>query len=144
LNNETYKTCTFLRRVAAIIYDSILLCAIYFCTTFILIYSIGDKGIESGNVFYSVFLIFWAYLYYCWHWVNSRQTLGMTSWNIIVINKSNEPLNWKEATIRYLFSLLSLMFLGLGFVWALFDKGNLALHDRLSQTKLIVQKNKNV
>ena len=121
-------------------YDSILLCAVFFCATFILISSLGEGEIESGNIFYTAFLIFLAYFYFCWHWVKGRQTLGMRSWTIYVVNESNTALNWKQASLRFAASLLSLIILGLGFVWALFDKKKLALHDHLSKTKLIVHK----
>lgn len=121
-------------------YDSILLCSVFFCATLILVYSIGDGEIESGNLFYTAFLIFLAYLYFCWHWIKGRQTLGMRSWYIYIVNKSNTSLNWKQASLRFAASLLSLVILGLGFVWALFDKDKLALHDHLSKTKLVVHK----
>ncbi len=122
-------------------YDSILLCSVFFCATLILIYSIGDGEIESGNIFYTAFLIFLAYLYFCWHWTKGRQTLGMRSWYIYVVTESNTTLNWKQASLRFTAALISLVILGLGFVWALFDKQKLALHDRLSKTKLITHKN---
>ena len=121
-------------------YDSILLGSVFFCATFILISSLGEGEIESGNLFYDAFLIFLAYLYFCWHWTKGGQTLGMRSWNVLVVNESNIALNWKQASLRYAASLLSLVLVGLGFVWALFDKDKLALHDRLSKTKLIIDK----
>lgn len=140
-NQKPSNTCSLLRRLASIFYDSILLCSVFFCATLLLIYFIGEGEVESGNLFYNVFLMFLAYLYFCWHWVKGRQTLGMRSWNVLVLTKSNTTLNWKQASLRYAASLLSLVMCGLGFVWAIFDKDKLALHDRLSKTILIVQKN---
>lgn len=140
MENETHAPCSFQRRLAAMLYDSILLCSVFFCATFILIYALGDGGIQSGNIFFELFLIFLAYLYFCWHWIRGRQTLGMRSWNVFVVHKSGATLNWKQASLRYIAALLSLGLIGLGFVWALFDKNKLALHDRLSKTKLLVHK----
>lgn len=133
------KHCSFFRRFAAIIYDSILLCSVFFFATFILISSFGEGEIESGNYLYNIFLIFIAYLYYSWHWIGGRQTLGMRSWGINIISESNAKLNWKQASLRYIASLLSLALFGLGFFWALIDKNKLALHDRLSKTKLLIE-----
>ncbi len=79
-------------------------------------------------------------MYFCWHWIKGRQTLGMRSWYIYVVNESNTALNWKQASLRFAAASISLVILGLGFVWALFDKQKLALHDRLSKTKLITHK----
>jgi len=139
--NEINNHCSLLRRLAAIFYDSILLCAVFFAATFILISSIGEGEVESGNLFYNAFLILLAYLYFCWHWVKGRQTLGMRSWYVYLVTESNTTLNWKQASLRFAAALLSLLTLGLGFIWALFDKQKLALHDRLSKTKLVTHKN---
>ncbi len=140
MENKDQNHCSLPRRLAAIFYDTLLLIAIFFVASFILLPLIGETGVESGNSFYNVFLILLAYLYFCWHWVNGRQTLGMRSWKIEVFNKTDSTLNWKQGSLRYFAALLSLLLLGLGFIWALFDKEKLALHDRLSKTKLIVKK----
>jgi uncharacterized RDD family membrane protein YckC len=137
LENEKQNQCSLLRRFAAIFYDTLLLIAIFFVASFILLPLIGETGIESGNIFYNAFLILLAYLYFSWHWVDGRQTLGMRSWKIEVTNSTNSTLNYKQASLRYLAALLSLLLLGLGFIWSLFDKEKLTLHDRLSKTKLI-------
>ena len=119
-------------------YDSILLCSVFFLTTFILV-AFRDAGeIESGNIIYNSFLILLAYFYFCWHWTKGRQTLGMRSWKIKVFDETDSTLNWKQASLRYFAALLSLSLLGLGFIWALFNKDKLTLHDRLSKTKLII------
>jgi uncharacterized RDD family membrane protein YckC len=141
LKNENPNHCSLLRQFAAIFYDTLLLIAIFFVASLILLPLIGETGIESGNIFYNAFLLLLAYLYFCWHWVDGKQTLGMRSWKIEVINETDTPLNWKQASFRYFAALLSLLLLGLGFIWALFDKEKLTLHDRLSKTKLIVNKN---
>jgi uncharacterized RDD family membrane protein YckC len=140
LKNNTNKNCSLIRRLAAILYDSILLFSVFFFATFILISLIANGEIESGNPLYTVYLIILAYLYFCWHWVKGRQTLGMNCWSIFVVTDSNASLNWKQASFRYFASLLSLLIFGLGFIWALFDKEKITLHDRLSKTKLIVNK----
>jgi len=105
-----------------------------------LISSLGNGEIENGNIYYNAFLIFLAYLYFTWHWIKGRQTLGMRSWHIYVVNESNTFLNWKQASLRFITASISLVILGLGFIWALLDKRKLALHDHLSKTKLIVHK----
>ncbi len=101
---------------------------------------VGGDAIESGNLSYNVFLLLISYLYFAWHWVKGGQTLGMRSWHIFVINDSMQKPNWKQASLRFFSALLSLLLLGLGFLWSLFDKNKLALHDHLSKTRLIVSK----
>ena len=140
MKNKNLNHCSLLRRFSAMFYDSILLCSVFFLTTFILVVFRDAGEIESGNIIYNSFLILLAYLYFCWHWTKGRQTLGMRSWKIDIIDETNSTLNWKQASSRYFAALLSLLLLGLGFIWAIFDKDKLALHDRLSKTKLIVDK----
>ncbi len=129
-----------MRRLTAIFYDCLLLTAVLFVATSILILIIGGDAIESGNLAYNAFLLSISFLYFGWHWVKGGQTLGMRSWHIYVINESMQNPNWKQASLRFFSALLSLLLLGLGFVWSLFDKNKLALHDKLSKTRLIVSK----
>jgi uncharacterized RDD family membrane protein YckC len=127
--------------LAAIFYDCLLLTAVLFVATAALIPFIGGNAIESGNLAYSAFLLLISYLYFCWHWITGGQTLGMRSWHIFVNTESMQKPNWKQATLRFFSALLSLSLLGLGFLWSLFDKNKLALHDHLSKTRLITYNN---
>ena len=140
MENNIQAPCFFMRRMAAMFYDSLLLSVVLFVATLALMPFIGGEAIESGNMAYNLFLIIVSYLYFCWHWVTGGQTLGMRSWHIFVVNESENHPHWKQASLRFFSALLSLMLFGLGFIWALFDKNKLALHDRLSKTKLIVKK----
>ena len=130
-----------MRRLAAILYDCLLLTAVLFVGTATLIPFIGGNAIESGNLAYNAFLLLISFLYFGWHWVKGGQTLGMRSWHIFVINESGQNPNWRQASLRFFSALLSLLLLGLGFVWSLFDKNKLALHDHLSKTRLITRNN---
>jgi uncharacterized RDD family membrane protein YckC len=126
--------------MAAIFYDCLLLIAVLFFGTFVLMPLIGGNAIESGNLPYKIFLLTISYFYFCWHWVKGGQTLGMRSWHVVVVNESLSNPNWKQATLRFCAAFLSLILFGLGFVWSLVDKNKLALHDILSKTRLIVSK----
>jgi uncharacterized RDD family membrane protein YckC len=141
LKIEKQIQCSFLRRLAAMFYDSLLLTAVLFCATSALMPFIDGEAISSGNPAYNAYLLILAYLYFCWHWVTGGQTLGMRSWHVFVVTESERQPGWKQASLRFISSLLSLILFGLGFAWSLFDKNKLALHDHLSKTKLIVNKN---
>ena len=126
--------CNLLRRLAAIFYDCLLLTAILFVATAILVSLIGGNAIEGGNIVYNAFLLLVSFFYFSWHWVKGGQTLGMRSWHIFVMNESMQVINWKQASLRFLYALLSLLLLGSGFAWSLFNKKKYTLHDRLSKT----------
>ncbi len=134
-----HTNCSFLRRLAAIFYDSLLLFSVLFFTSLILIPLSVDGAIDSGNIAYNLFLLIICYLYFCWQWTNGGQTLGMRSWNIYVVNSSNNYPDWQQASIRFICSLLSTFLVGLGFLWSIVDRNKLALHDHLSKTRLVVK-----
>jgi len=42
-----------------------------------------------------------------------------------------------QAVLRYLIAWPSVLFFGIGLLWAIFDKDHLFLHDRLAGTKVV-------
>ena len=99
------------------------------------------SSIDSDNLIYKIYLFVLAYLYFAWQWCFGGKTLGMRSWQIKVINEAGIKPNLQQATKRFLASTLSLLLLGGGFLWAIFDKNKKTLHDHLSKTMLIIEKN---
>ena len=129
---------TLPRRLAAIFYDALLLSSVLFLATLMILPLISRTAIESGNLAYNLYLLTMAYLYFSWQWMNGGQTLGMKSWRIQLVTMNNQRPDWKQTTLRFLLAMLSWSLLGTGFLWSLFDKERLALHDRLSSTRLIL------
>ena len=131
--------CSFLRRLAAICYDSLLLTAVLFAASFALLPFTDGNAIASGNFFYKLFLLALAYLYFTWHWVKGGQTLGMRSWHVFVVDEAGHRPGLRPGSIRFVSAFISWALLGLGFIWALFDHNKQALHDRISKTRLVVK-----
>ncbi len=121
------------------IYDGLLVLVIFFAMTFCLVVVTGGEAFDSNNLAYKCALVLIGYCYFCWHWVAGRQTLGMRSWHVFLVNRLEQNLTWHQASLRFISALLSLALLGLGFIWSLFDRDQLTLHDRLSKTTLIVR-----
>ncbi len=61
----------------------------------------------------------------------------MRSWRIKLVRSDGGPVTWTTALKRFVYALLSLICLGLGFLWVLYDRDKLAWHDRWSGTRLI-------
>lgn len=133
---ETLPSPGFPRRLAAIFYDLILLLAVLFVASFLALMVNGGTPVQSGNPFYTAYMLLVTFLFYAWFWVHGGQTLGMRAWRLRVLRDDGQPLTWGDATRRFLCALLSLLPAGLGFLWSLFDKEGLAWHDRLSGTRL--------
>lgn len=123
-----------LRRLGAIAYDSLLLLAILFFATGILIPLNHGEAFTSEQIFYPVYLLLISFVFFGWFWTHGGQTLGMRAWKIIVLSEDGHPITWRQAALRFVCALLSWACLGLGFLWILIDKDRKAWHDRLSKT----------
>lgn len=140
--SDSLQPCSFLRRIAAIFYDSILLFAVLFLATALLLPFTHGVAIKSGNFFYLGYLILISYIYFAWQWMCGGQTLGMRAWHIRLHDPNKQSVNTFTVSTRFCLALVSWLIAGLGFVWAIFDKEKLALHDRFSGTRLFVEEEK--
>ena len=123
------------RRLAAAVYDCIILLALYFVATLIAVLVNDGEAVESPLFFWLLLFIAWAF--FIKFWCSPGQTLGMQVWKVKVISDRGGALTMKQASARMIFALLSWGVFGLGFIWSLFDKEGLTWHDRLSHSRLI-------
>lgn len=128
---------SLLKRFASCVYEFLLLIALWMFCTWMFVMFVGDVDTAQRRLWLQIFL--WAvtglYFIVCWH--RTGQTLAAQAWKIMLVNAENQPLSIQQALLRYMFAGISLMALGLGFLWALVDKDQLFLHDRLLKTRLI-------
>ena len=75
--------------------------------------------------------------YYVLNWTRSGQTLGMRAWHLRAVSDSGKPLKLAPALLRLLCGLLAWPPAALGVLWLYFDPDHLALHDRLSKTRVL-------
>ncbi|MCU7814090.1 MAG: RDD family protein [Candidatus Thiodiazotropha sp. (ex Lucinoma kastoroae)] len=135
-----YVAPGFLRRLAAILYDSLLLVALLFVATATITLPLGSP---EGNklLFFQLFIFeIMPLMFFTGFWTWGGQTLGMRAWRLRLVRIDGGVVSWGDALKRHLAALLSLMVFGLGFIWILFDSQKLAWHDRISKTRLIVVK----
>ncbi|MDH4165984.1 MAG: RDD family protein, partial [Gammaproteobacteria bacterium] len=87
---------------------------------------------------------YWAALvaavvaYFGLPWTRRGQTLGMASWRLRVQRDDGFLLTWRDVVARLGASLLSWLPVGLGWVWALFDREHRTWHDSLSHSRVVV------
>lgn len=129
----------FFRHIAIIAYDALLLLAILFLATAIILPFNGGEAYTSKQFFFPLYVLAISFLYYGWFWTHGGQTLGMKTWKIRVATFDNKPLTWGLSFNRFLLALISWLFVGLGFFWILFDKKNQTWHDHLSKTALFFE-----
>lgn len=128
-----------LRRLGAICYDTLLLCAVLFVAGLPLPL-IPEPLRLAPSVRYAtlLYLLGISFLFFGWFWTHGGQTLGMRAWRIRVVDDRGAGLGWKLAWRRFAWSMLSWAALGLGFLWSLVDPLRQTWHDRLSGTHLVL------
>ena len=131
------QSVTLLRRLGAIFYDLFLLLAVIFVASFLPVILFNVKPGDAYFFLFQVYIFLISYLFYAWFWIRSGQTLGMRTWKVKVVTNDGSNLNWGNSLIRYLVAILSLLALGLGFFWSLWDKQKRTWHDIASGTRLI-------
>ena len=135
--DKEHQSAGLFRRLAAILYDSLLIIAMWLITTLLLVAFINDGAALQGPLF-QFGLYFEACLFYSYFWRLRGQTLGMQVWKIKLISPSLQTLSWQECFARLFFALVSVSMLGLGFIWMLFDPDRLTWHDRASGTRVVL------
>ena len=147
-NNTTYTPVSLFKRLFAIIYDALLLIAIFFAvgipvsilTTFI--FNDGNAITEEhsfyliNQVIILISLFSASVGFYVWFWSHGGQTLGMKTWRIKLISDNGQAISQKQAVMRYFSALLSWLVLGLGFLWVLVDTKKRSWHDIYSVSHL--------
>ncbi len=128
---------SYFKLLAACAYELLLLIALWFIAALLFISIFGDATHSYKRYFLQFYLWLITGAYFVWCWRKSGQTLAAQTWKIKLVNQAGSTLYAKQAVIRYIFSSLSALFLGLGFIWALLDSDRLYLHDRLLKTRFI-------
>ena len=141
--DKEYQSAGLFRRLAAILYDSLLIIAMWLITTLLLVAFINDGAALQGPLF-QFGLYFEACLFYSYFWRLRGQTLGMQVWKIKLVSPSLQTLSWQECFARLFFALVSVSMLGMGFIWMLFDPERLTWHDRASGTRVVLLRKEDI
>ena len=131
----------FGRRFAALIYDSLLIGALLLVYTAAAVLVRGSALTrDSGGIWwygYRAGEVAIIAIYYVLNWVRSGQTLGMRAWRLRAVDESGMPLGVARAAHRFVCGFLAWGPLALGVLWLYLDPEHLAIHDRLSHTRIV-------
>lgn len=75
--------------------------------------------------------------YFIWYWLHGGQTLAMQTWGLKIVRRDGTQPATGQLFLRYFLSWPSLLFYGAGLIWAIFDRNQQFLHDRLAGTRII-------
>ncbi len=147
------------RRLVSLCYESLLLLAVILVAgmLFQLLFSR-----LAGTPAQFAFLILVLYGYFAWCWRRSGQTLAMKTWRLQLRNRANQLPSLWQVSLRFALCLLVyapliplwaytkhvpdmkwLLWLGLAWMalpwlWALIDREQQCLHDRLSGIRVVL------
>jgi len=127
-----------IRRIAAMLYDGLLILALLFLATLPFIALRDGEPVEGNeNLLYQVVLVLVIYAFFVGFWMRSGRTLGMQSWRLQLEKTAGGAIDFTSANIRFFAAIVSWLPAGLGFLWSLWDKDRLTWHDRLSRTHIV-------
>lgn len=136
------------RRLAAMLYDSLLVFAIWIVVGFLVFSAFGleqartvegDTVVLDPVVRYTLFsaMLLSAWLFFGFFWTHSGQTLGMQAWRVRVVDGRGQPIGWQQVTLRLLTAPPALLLGGIGYWWCLFDRERRSWPDLVSGSRII-------
>ena len=132
-----------LRRLGALLYDTLLLLALLMIGTACFLPFTGGEAVTFGRfplltVLHRAVIALLLIGFYGVFWTQRGQTLGMASWRLRVEREDGALLSWRDTVIRLAAGVLSLLPAGLGWLWIALAPDGHAWHDRLSHTRVVV------
>jgi len=144
IQTTTFHYVGFARRALAAILDTVLLTVVI---GFLHLLIFGDSGVRimasDTSVQIEATAFDWVddilYLIVAvMMWVRYCATPGKLILGCYVVDANTfQPIGYRKALIRYLGYFVSLLPLGLGFLWVLWDKRKQGFHDKMAKTVVI-------
>lgn len=130
------QNASLLRRLGAMLYDSLLVLAIVLLTTVPFVAISAEDFVEPGTLPHQLALLAAIFAFFVGFWAAHGRTLGMQSWGLQLESADGSRASFGQAALRFFAAIVSLLPAGLGFFWQLVDKQGLSWHDRLSGTRV--------
>jgi len=105
MNEIEFIPASLARRLAALVYDSLLMFAVLIIASALTLPFTGGKGTEHYHPLLTIYFLGIIFLFNGWFWTHGGQTLGMRAWRIQILQRNGEAICWKLAFIRFLLSL---------------------------------------
>jgi len=140
-SSPSARPAHLLRRLAAILYDGLLLVAVEMLAAALWLPIFGDHPPASHPLYhlYQAFLLLVAFAFFAGFWLRGGQTLGMRAWRLRLHSSTGGPLSLRQSLIRFGIAILSWLVIGLGFLWSLLDPQRRTWHDLASGTMVLLE-----
>jgi uncharacterized RDD family membrane protein YckC len=128
--------------IFALLYDLLLLLAVWFFVAIPFVLWQGDNIQNSPATLFAfqVYLLGTTYIYLSYFWLQTGQTPGLRTWRLQLIRTDGYILTRRDSYVRFLFSLISVATLGLGWLWVFFNNRHQTFHDMMANTQIIAVK----
>ena len=123
------------RRLGALLYDALLVIALWMGTLFLWVIASGGESVEGLGV--QLVLLAELIVFYLGFWSRQGQTLGMAAWHIKLVDSNGQPPSWRQLCVRLTIAPLSFGTAGLGFFWFYVGTRQQTWHDRISDTFVV-------
>ncbi|WP_207063373.1 RDD family protein [Motiliproteus sp. SC1-56] len=134
-SSEPFQPASLLLRLAAMLYDSLIVIALWMLIGAIGVGLNGGEAVEGPFFKSCLFLI--TFIFFAGFWTRSGQTLGMQAWRIRIQTPDGFTITPLQALIRFFAAMAAALPLGLGYWWMLFDRQGLTWHDRYSESRVV-------
>ena len=129
-------------RLAAAVYDLFPLIALWMLTAGLCLLAVGGHvdlthPPLAWRIALRLALLAVTAAYFVVSWSRGGQTIGMRAWRLRVVSVQGDRLAWSRASARFAASLLSLLALGIGFAWCLFEPDRRGWHDLVAGSRVI-------
>ena len=149
LPTRKYPSAGLARRLAASLYDSILLVALIMVATLgyfgglaawmggSRLKAMAEQGELIGDPILSILIVLVSFAYFAGYWIHNGQTLGMQAWKIRIQNTDGTRISLPQAALHFAAALFSYLCLGVGLLWILVDTRRRSWSDLASKSQTI-------
>jgi uncharacterized RDD family membrane protein YckC len=143
-----YPTPSLVKILFALFYDLIIVLGLFMITGFVVLpihqLITGEESISAGSIYFPVLLYLVLMFYVCGSWRFGGQTIGMKAWKFRLVSVNDQEdltaPSYQQLCQRFFLAHLSLLLCGIGYWMALWSKPPRLLHDRLTNTQLMLIK----
>lgn len=142
LDLSTAKKPSILRRLGAMLYDTLLLSGVLMLAIGVVVvpYGLltGEQLYEHHLLLEQVYLLVVAAGFYVYFWTHGGQTLGMRAWRLRLVTAEGRRVGLVVAVKRFLLAIPSIALVGIGLWMSMFNREGLAWHDRQTKTRIVL------
>ena len=147
-NPANFPIAGLSRRLAALLYDGFLVVAIWMVLGYLIQFAFGTDTnqlidgrvvtdpLQDAVIFFM--MVSTAFGFYAWFWARSGQTLGMIAWRLPTQRPDGSLLTLPQSALRFVLAWPNFFILGIGFFWLLVNRQRGTLHDRMSNTRVVL------